>query len=129
MYIILAAHRILPIFCQPFIPAAFNCQAQVLSAVSLSRYLVSDLWLTSSLQVLGMVRHSELYSTVFICDHSFLRFLQRAQTIKFIIIFPLMSITNALSSCSQPRQIVSLMLHPFLNETGEATNVSTDSFR
>lgn len=57
---------------------SLNSQAQVMSAVTLW-YLVSDLWLSTSLQVLGMVWHGEFHTAVFICNNSFLTFLNRTK--------------------------------------------------
>lgn len=74
------------------------------SVVSLRRYLVSNLWVTSSFQVLSMVWHSEFHSTVFICNHSLLSFLKRTWQIKLKSSFQLMKISTAgqtsLKSCS-----------------------------
>lgn len=62
------------------------------------KYLVSCLWLASSLQILSVVWHSELHSTVFIRNHPFLRLLQTRNNTRYI------SITIAEKHRVQPRQ-------------------------
>lgn len=91
-----------------------------------SAYLVSDLWLSTSLQVLGMVWHSEFHAAVFICNNSFLTFLNRTTNQHYLFSKEhhqcLIQLLPTRADCHQ-------CCTRFSTNQVKATNVSTDSLR